>query len=63
MDYDAEWKSDRCKEHKELEKIRLMCACGKQIKSGVRDERRKDSGDPAEHLQWRRTADPEGRWR
>ena len=23
----------------------------------------KDSGDPAEHLQWRRTADPEGRWR
>ncbi len=40
-----------------------MYGCGKQIKSGVRDERRKDSGDPAEHLQWRRTADPEGRWR
>ena len=23
----------------------------------------KDSGDPAEHLQWRRTTDPEDRWR
>ncbi len=29
----------------------------------VTDKRRKDSRDPAEHLQWRRTENPEDRWR
>ena len=62
-DYDMNGNQTDVKNTKTGENQTYVYDAEKQIKSGVRDKRWKDSGDPAEHLQWRRTTDPEDRWR
>ena len=49
-DYDANGNQTDVKNTKTGENQTYVYDAENQIKSGVRDERRKDSGDPAEHL-------------
>ena len=62
-DYDANGNQTDVKNTKTGENQTYVYDARKQIKSGVRDKRWKDSAHPAEHSTMEKDNDPEDRWR